>query len=129
MKDKILYYLPRFLSLFITLALAAFVILSHGLSYATLIESGIWVALLFFSILAWRGETIGQAAFMVFGILYLILGWDLFPALTLTIIAGPLFLVSLLYFFSKKKSKMFQKKKPKISTPTPENSKDDNGLI
>ena len=125
---KFLYWLPRILSILITAFWAYFVLASHGLSITTFKESGIWVALLVFTILAWRGQIIGKVGFLVMGLLYMIMTRGKMPYLTVFIVAGPVVLVGILYFldnFSLKKKIPLNKIKELINT----NETDDSELI
>ena len=58
------------------------------------------IALIVLLILSWKREWVGGIAFLILGILYVILAWGRFSVLTYFTIAGPLFIVSFLFLFN-----------------------------
>ena len=58
------------------------------------------IALIILLILSWRREWIGGIAFLILGMLYVVLAWGRFSLSTYLVIAGPLFLVSFLFLFN-----------------------------
>ena len=49
-------------------------------------------------LLAWKWEWIGGTLFIAFGLCYIVWAWGVFPFLTYLVIAGPLFLVGILFW-------------------------------
>src|SRR3989338_7684693 len=127
LKNKILYFLPRILSILITLFWMTFVFFSHGFSLEALIESGVWAVILVATILAWQGRMIGKAGFLVLGLLYLILTKGRFDWSTYLLVSGPLFLTGILFLLDKSKNNQPPAKLKKLATkkqkPTKKNQK------
>jgi len=132
---KLIYYLPRILSIIITAFWCAFVFLSHGLSFEALIESGVWAVLLVLTILSWKETLIGKLGFIILGIFYLIFIWHRAPSKWMILgIAGPILLTGILFLFSKKEYKKTIKKSVVTSTESinfdkKNSTKLDDGII
>jgi uncharacterized protein (DUF983 family) len=104
---KVLLWLPRVITILFTLFLSLFALDSFseqtGFSQATLnflihlIPSFLMILLLVFS---WNREWIGAVFFMMLGIFRLISAWGNFPYYVELLIAGPFFLISLLFLFN-----------------------------
>ena len=126
--SKLLYFLPRILSIIITLFWMAFVFLSHGLSLEALIESGVWAIILVVAILAWKNQPAGKIGFLVLGLAYLILTKGRENWLTYLLVSGPLFLTGILFLLDKSKGKVPAElfKNPAAKEKEPE---EDEGII
>jgi len=129
LKNKILYFLPRILSILITLFWMTFVFFSHGFSLEALIESGVWAVILVATILAWQGRMIGKAGFLVLGLLYLILTKGRFDWSTYLLVSGPLFLTGILFLLDKSKNNQPPAKLKKLATKKQKPAKKDEGII
>ena len=103
---KFLYWIPRILSALITLFWMSFVFLSHGLSWETLIESGVWAIILLITILAWKNQIVGKLGFIALGIFYIILTKGDADFIAYFIITGPLFLIGILFLLDKRKDNL-----------------------
>ncbi len=103
---KFLYWIPRILSALITLFWMSFVFLSHGLSWETLIESGVWAIILLITILAWKNQIVGKLGFIALGIFYIILTKGDADFIAYFIITGPLFLIGILFLLDKSKDNL-----------------------
>jgi hypothetical protein len=62
-----------------------------------LIPTGIILVMLAIS---WRREWVGGIVFTALGVLYLVWSWGRFPLSVYLVIAGPLFLVGVLFLFN-----------------------------
>lgn len=116
--NKFIFWTPRILSiLFLAfLALFSFDVVSPGLSFGQivlgLLAHNIPVfVLLAVLIVSWKHEIVGAIAFFLAGLLYIIFaalnapGWQMAAVWSL-LIAGPAFLIAVLFRFSwKKKNK------------------------
>lgn len=122
----IIYWLPRILAALITAFWCGFILLSHGLSWESVLESGIWVLILIMTILAWRKEKLGQFGFIVFGFLYLILTWGRFRWHTYLLISGSLIITGILFLLSNQ-IKLTPRKK--LSKPSESKKENDEGII
>ena|SRR3989338_7299795 len=101
--SKILYWLPRLLSLFITGFWLFYTVRAYGLSLTALSKNGVWIALLVFSLLAWRGQLIGRLGFILMAVLYVMKAGANLPFKTVALTAGPLLFIGLLYFFDRQR--------------------------
>ena len=97
---KFLYWIPRILSALITLFWMSFVFLSHGLSWETLIESGVWAIILL------KNQIVGKLGFIALGIFYIILTKGDADFIAYFIITGPLFLIGILFLLDKSKDNL-----------------------
>ena len=84
----------------------SFVFLSHGLSWETLIESGVWAIILLITILAWKNQIVGKLGFIALGIFYIILTKGDADFIAYFIITGPLFLIGILFLLDKSKDNL-----------------------
>ncbi len=112
--NKILYWTPRILAIIITIFWFLFTILSHGLSFVTVVESLIWVILLITTIIAWKYEQIGGIVFIILGLLYVFLAINNLTLITFILVSGPLIITGILFIINKyTKEKLFTTKKLK----------------
>lgn len=127
---KIVYWLPRILAILITAFWFVFVFASHGLSFESLIESGVWIFLLLLTVLAWQEKLIGKLGFIILGIFYIVLVWNRAPnKIVILEVAGPVLLTGILFLFSKKEYKTKVKKSTKSGDSLQKESQEDNGKI
>jgi len=97
LKNKYLFWTPRILGIVLTVFWFAFIILAHGFSLTSLVESVVWFTILITLLMAWNWEGIGGILFIVWGILYTIFIVGKFPSISILIVSGPLFLEGILF--------------------------------
>jgi len=105
--NKLLYWTPRILTILFILFLGLFALDAFegdqsfgaklGGFFIHLIPN---LTLILILILAWKWEWIGTIAFILVGIAYIVMFWGRFPVSTYFIIAGPLFLVAILFWLN-----------------------------
>jgi len=105
--NKFFYWTPRVLTIIFILFLGLFaldafdgdesLVKKLGDFFIHLIPNLVLILIL---ILAWKWEWIGTIAFILIGIAYIVLFWGKFPALTYLTIAGPLFLIGILFWLN-----------------------------
>lgn len=101
---RILYWTPRVLGILFALFISLFALDVFGVGY------GFWETILALLIhlvpvylilialaIAWRWERIGSILFITLGALYMITAWGQFPWSVYLVIAGPAFLVGILF--------------------------------
>jgi len=103
-----LYWTPRILCMILAAFFAIFALdvfeESHGFwqtaiaLFMHLLPSTILVLIVL--IVSWRREWIGGVLFNLLGMLYIVLFWGRFPWFTYALIAGPLFLLGILFLFN-----------------------------
>ena len=105
--NKFLYWTPRILSIVFILFIGLFALdafegnqdiwTKPGEFLIHLIPNYVLIVIL---ILAWKREWIGTVAFILVGIVYIILAWGKFPFVTYLAISGPLFLIAVLFWLN-----------------------------
>lgn len=100
---KILYWLPRILGIIIIIFWLVFILLSHGISAATLAEMVVIILLTAALLIAWKWPGWGAMAYFALSLFYVILTWQRFSFSTVMFVTGPLLLVGLLFIISKYK--------------------------
>ena len=107
LKIKILYWLPRVLSILFILFISMFALdvfseynfpLVLVALFMHLIPTFILIGI---TILAWKKPKIGGWLYIALGLVYIFLAWGKFDFLTLLIISGPLFLTGILFLLNK----------------------------
>lgn len=104
---KLLFWIPRVLTILFAgfLSIFAMDVFSEGHTFwETILAFSIhllptWIVLLVLAI-SWRWEWVGGIMFSAFGLLYVVTTWGKFPLAAYFAIAGPLFLIGLLFFLS-----------------------------
>lgn len=106
LKNKYLYWIPRILGIILVVFWFSFIILSHGFSFTSLVESIVWITILITLLMAWNWELIGGILFFVWGLLYFLFALNKFPISAQLIITLPLVILGVLfildYYFNKK---------------------------
>jgi len=110
--NKILFWLPRILMIVFILFISMFafdsfdgdesLIRKIGGFLIHLIPTFILIALL---VVSWKWEWIGGIAFFALGIFYIVWAWGRFQLSVYFMIAGPLFVISILFFLNWVKAK------------------------
>jgi len=110
--NKILFWLPRILMIVFILFISMFAFDSFdgdeslmrkiGGFLIHLIPTFILIALL---VVSWKWEWIGGIAFFALGIFYIVWAWGRFQLSAYFMIAGPLFVISILFFLNWFKAK------------------------
>lgn len=105
---RLLFWTPRILCIAFALFLGIFALDvfdgQHGFwetmlgLFMHLLPSTILILVVLF--LVWRREWIGTVIFCALGVFYIISFWGRFPWFTYAAIAGPLFLVGILFYFN-----------------------------
>jgi thiol:disulfide interchange protein len=120
MKKKVLYWFPRILSIIFILFLSVFSLDIFEGNY------GFWgtilglfmhnipsIILLIILIISWKHEIVGGIAFILAGILYIVWAVNYRPEMEIIygilLIAGPAFLIGVLWFLNWKKRKKLKK--------------------
>jgi hypothetical protein len=105
--QRIIYWLPRALSILFILfiSLFSFDVFSEGYNIwktilAFLIHNIPTLILVVLLIISWRWEWIGTIVFNALAVFYVIWAWGNFPGSTYLIIAGPLVLIGFLFMLS-----------------------------
>jgi hypothetical protein len=105
-----LYWAPRLLCILFAafLSLFALDVFGEGKGFgettlALLIHLVPTYILVIALIIAWRWELIGGILFICFGLVYIVWTWGRFPIVAYGAIAGPLFLVGILFLLNWKK--------------------------
>ena len=97
---KIILFTAKSLSVLLVIWWFAFVILSHGFSLVTLIESFIPLIILAAAIVAWGNPKYGGYLFILLGLTYIMFAWGVMDLKVYFFVAGPLILTGLLFLFS-----------------------------
>ncbi|NOK63787.1 MAG: hypothetical protein GFH27_549283n19 [Chloroflexi bacterium AL-W] len=104
---RVLYWAPRILSLLLVMQLSLFALDVFGEGYgfwgtllALLVHLRLPVLFLLVLALAWRWEWIGAMAFLGSGVWYLLMIWGREHWAAYVFIAGPMFLLAILFFFN-----------------------------
>lgn len=87
----------KILAIIIVLWWSFFVIMSHGFSLISLIESIIPLVLLGTSIIAWHFNRLGGVIFIFWGLAYVAFAWSTMQFMTYVFVSGPLILCGLLF--------------------------------
>ena len=104
---RVLFWTPRILCIFFAAFLSVFALDVFGEGYDLwqtigalllhLIPTYIMVIVL---VIAWRWEWVGAVLFSALGVFYVIWFWGRFPTIVYFTIAGPLFLMGVLFLFN-----------------------------
>jgi hypothetical protein len=94
---KYLLRIARILAVLLVVWWTTFVLLSHGFSLVTLIESIVPVAILAVTIVAWRWNLVGGIAFIAMGLFYIALAWQRMPLPYFFIVPGPFILTGIIF--------------------------------
>lgn len=120
--NKFLYWIPRILTIIFILFLGLFALDAFEGDQSLIKKIGGFVIhlipnliLILILILAWKREWIGTIAFMLVGIAYIIMFWGKFPLSTYLIIAGPLFLIAILFWLNWKDRHKRKKERAGVS--------------
>ena len=97
LKNNYLFWIPRILGILLVIFWFAFIILSHGISITTAVESVIWITILITLLMAWSWEGIGGILFLIWGFIYFVLVFIRMPLSLTLLISGPLFLEGVLF--------------------------------
>lgn len=105
--NKILFWIPRLLTIIFILFLGMFaldvfdgnesLINKMGGFLIHLIPNFVMILIL---IVAWKHEWVGTIAFSLAGIAYIVMFWGRFPVVTYLTISGPLFLIAVLFWLN-----------------------------
>jgi hypothetical protein len=102
---QILFWSPRALSILFALFISIFAldVFSEGYDFwKTLLALTIHlipsIIILLFLIIAWRWEWIGGIVFLILAISYIVMAWRRFPLSVYFVIAGPMVIISILFF-------------------------------
>ena len=98
--EKLFYWAPRVLAILYTIFISMFALDVFGEDFS-------WLALFMHlvptyiligaTLIAWRWEVIGGVIFAALGIWYIGLAWGKFDWITGLIVAGPVFLIAILF--------------------------------
>jgi hypothetical protein len=104
MLKRILFWAPRVLGILFALFISLFALDVFGVGY------GFWETILALLIhlipvylilialaIAWRWERVGSILFVALGALYMITAWGQFPWSVYLVVAGPAFLIGILF--------------------------------
>ncbi|MGO9482565.1 MAG: hypothetical protein ACLP05_12405 [Candidatus Kryptoniota bacterium] len=101
----ILFWSPRVLCILFALFLSIFAldVFNEGYDFwKTLLALAIHlipsIIILLFLIIAWRWEWIGGIAFLILAVSYVVMAWRRFPLSVYFVVAGPMVLISILFF-------------------------------
>ncbi len=104
---QILFWSPRALSILfaVFISIFAFDVFSEGYDFwKTLLAFAIHlipsIIILLFLTIAWRWEWIGGIVFLILAISYIVMAWRKFPLSVYFVIAGPMVIISILFFFN-----------------------------
>jgi hypothetical protein len=104
---RVLYWAPRVLGLLFAGYISLFALDVFGEGYglwetllALVMHLRLTALILIILALAWRWEWIGALAFLGLGVGYLLMTWGKEQWMAYVFIAGPLFLLAILYFFN-----------------------------
>jgi len=100
MLKNIILFTAKALSVLIVLWWAAYIILSHGFSLITLLESIIPLTLLGTTIIAWNMNRIGGILLVLLGIIYLVFAWGVMDLQTYFFVSGPLIVAGVLFILA-----------------------------
>jgi hypothetical protein len=105
--NKLLFWIPRILTIIFILFLGLFaldvfegnesLIKKLGGFLIHLIPNFVLILVL---IVAWKHEWIATIAYLIVGIAYIVMFWGRFPVVTYLTIAGPLFLIAVLFWLN-----------------------------
>lgn len=105
--DKFLYWTPRILTIIFILFLGLFAIDAFNGEGSLIKKTGGFIihlipnfVMILILIAAWKREWIGTISFILVGIVYIFMFWGKFPVVTYLTIAGPLFLIGILFWIS-----------------------------
>ncbi|MDO9548321.1 MAG: isoprenylcysteine carboxylmethyltransferase family protein [Candidatus Marinimicrobia bacterium] len=120
---KILTWLPRILCIIFALFISVFAldVFSEGYSLLkAIIALGIHLIptflIIFTLLISWKREWIGAIIYIILGIAYIFMAWGKFPISVYLLLAGPLFLIGLLFglrWVFREDDKMNKEAKPK----------------
>ncbi|MBT4850360.1 hypothetical protein HON36_05945 [Candidatus Parcubacteria bacterium] len=99
--DKTLFWTPRAFAILFNLSLAflAVDIFETGFSWMGLLTHLLpAIICLIVLIIAWFQESIGGLLFIILGIVYIVMFWGDFGFLTYLVMAGPAFVIGILFF-------------------------------
>lgn len=106
--NRWLFWTPRLLGILYAIFISLFALDVFGVGYGFwetivallihLIPTGLVLVAL---ILAWRWEWTGSVLFPLLGALYLIMAWGQFPWSVYVIVAGPLFLIGVMFLIDR----------------------------
>lgn len=104
MLKRVLFWAPRVLGILFALFISLFALDVFGVGY------GFWETILALLIhlvpvylilvalaIAWRWERVGSILFVALGFLYIITAWGQFPWSVYLVVAGPAFLIGILF--------------------------------
>ncbi len=102
---QILFWSPRVLSILFAIFISIFAldVFSEGYDFwRTLLAFAIHLIptaiIILFLIIAWRWEWIGGVVFLILAVLYVVFVWGRFPLFVYFAIAGPMAIISVLFF-------------------------------
>jgi hypothetical protein len=87
----------KVLSVLLVIWWSIFVLLSHGFSLVSLIESVVPLIVLIITIIAWRWNVVGGFLFILLGIFYMYITWGRAPLEIYFFVPGPVILAGLLF--------------------------------
>ena len=104
---QILFWSPRALSILFALFISIFALDVFGEGYdfwKTILALAIHlipsIIILLFLVIAWRWEWIGGVAFLILAASYVFMAWRKFPLSVYFVVAGPMVIISILFFVS-----------------------------
>jgi hypothetical protein len=105
--NKILYWTPRILTIIFILFLGLFALDSFEGDQSMMKKLGGFLihlipnfVLILILVATWKHEWVGTLAFTLVGIAYIIMFWGRFPVATYIFIAGPLFVIAILFWLN-----------------------------
>lgn len=105
--NKALFWTPRILTIAFILFLGLFALDVFEGEESLIKKLGGFIihlipnlVLILILIVAWKHEWVGTIAFVVAGIVYIIMFWGKFPVATYLIISGPLFLIGIMFWLN-----------------------------
>lgn len=104
---QILFWSPRVLCILFTGFISIFALDAFGEGYDfwnTLLALALHlipsVIIVLFLLIAWRWEWIGSIVFLILAVSYIVMAWRRFPLSVYFVVAGPLVIISMLFFMS-----------------------------
>ena len=105
--NKTLFWAPRILTIIFILFLGLFALDAFEGDQSLIKKLGGFMihlipnfVLILILIVSWKHEWIGTIAFIIVGIAYIVMFWGRFPVVTYLTIAGPLFVIALLFWLN-----------------------------
>lgn len=100
MLKNIFLIIAKILSVLLVLWWTIFVLLSHGFTLVSLIESVVPLIVLVVTIIAWRWNLIGGLLFVLLGIFYIYMAWGRMPLSVYFFVSGPVILTGILFILA-----------------------------